>query len=74
MDSWVYVLHWSPSMSQMGWKSMSLGQNHTLAVDKNSKAFALGRYEKLPIFGNKLLKIYVPNHQPSVRFKIGKKY
>lgn len=33
----------SPSMSQKGWTSMSMGQHHTLAVDRHGKVFALGR-------------------------------
>ena len=39
----LFVLCRSPSMSQQGWTSMSMGQHHILAVGTNSKVFAIGR-------------------------------
>lgn len=35
----------SASLSQKGWTSMSMGQHHTLALDRHNKVHALGRHE-----------------------------
>jgi alpha-tubulin suppressor-like RCC1 family protein len=44
LTEWLTLFR-SASLSQKGWTSMSMGLHHTLALDRDSKVYALGRYQ-----------------------------